>query len=57
MIERYSRPEMKRVWSDDNKFDKSMKGGAGKGDGMKGGGKGRNAGMNNTGPVKKSGKP
>ena len=25
MIERYCRPEMKRVWSDDNKFDKWLK--------------------------------
>ena len=22
MIERYSRPQMKRIWSDENKFDK-----------------------------------
>src|SRR4030042_647520 len=24
MIERYSRPQMKRVWSDENKFDKGL---------------------------------
>ena len=25
MIDRYSRPEMKRVWSDDNKYSKWLK--------------------------------